>query len=217
MYEWAQDLINFILRPENIASWVVGLLITVLTNYYLHKRSQIKINEEAEKIKYEMQRKYLQFQIKTKNLLETYPKMYQLMRESGSLVVVFDTINKKIDEIPLEKRNDIKVIKPLLSMYLGIFIETHKNFGLESIRKFADYIEASSLFTSKQVDELANQAKQSLMSLYYIVKNEIIDDKYLEYDEKQLSDLLKRANDIKDTLSEIKNQLQKQMYQELNP
>lgn len=218
------DLKYYIKLAENhqfvvtiITSVIASVVTGILYNFLLYKWAQISINKEAEKIKHEMQRRYLYIEIKTKNLLEIYPKLYRLLREAGSLIVIFDVINKKIKELPSEKQNQqTETIKLLIKAGFDQFNEDNP-LGLRNIVSFANCYEESLLFISEEIDTLAKQSKDLLMDLYRLAKDEIASNAFQQYSQDQLIDLIKRANIIIEKLTINKNNIAKQMKKEFDP
>jgi len=194
-----------------VISVVSSLLTTFVWKFWLYKNVEIKINTEVEKTKYEMQRKYFNMEIKAKNLLEIYPKLFGLIKEAGSLIVIFFTINKKISE----SSKDESSLRLLIKDEFENFIESEGFLGLEKIIVFSDYYEAKSLFISDSVSEITKNIKKLLMELYCLAKNEIFNGKYQEYNKDKLMDLMKSAEDIIDKINGSKDKMQRQMNVEL--
>ncbi len=197
---------------------IFAIFTGVICNYLLYKRAVILINKEAEKIKFEMQRNYLHLQIRTKNLYEIYPKLYQLLREAGSLYIIFETINRKIIE---KQANDTLItaedLRNLIRMCLERIDDADNFLGLNNIASFHNYHEESALFISSEVDKYANEAREHQMDLYRLVKNEIYTDQYSSYSYEQLMNIINRASFIMPQLKECKKAMSKQMNKELDP
>jgi hypothetical protein len=153
-----------------------------------------------------MRRAFFYVEIKTKNLLEIYPELYQLLREAGALVVVFDAIDKRM--VGHEEK-----VKGIIEDY---FVEVDLLKVLKKIGVFKDYCEKKSIFISEAVDEKAQLAMTLLMNLHYLVRNEVANNKYQGYTADQCVDLVIRAKQITNLLIEAKENMKKTMCAELD-
>ena len=100
-----RDLLNFIVKiavnplfAPLLSALIIGIGKIILNR--ITKKAKIEINKEAEKIKFEIQRKYLLTEIRTRNLLEVYPKLHDSVHAAaGPYVTYFITIFRKIEEL----------------------------------------------------------------------------------------------------------------------
>ncbi len=206
-----QDILNFIKQRKHIISTILTSgIVSAIFNMW----SQIKINRESEKIKYEIKRKYFHMEIKTRNLLEIYPKLYLLIRESAAICVIFDIINKKISNNQNMTENELKA---LIKEYLDKFISDYPEFGLKEIHTLVNYYESSFLFISSDVDNIINNIKEKFMELINLTRREFISNKYQKYTYNDCLNIINRAFIIRDQLLKYKLILAKQMNKELDP
>lgn len=79
---WLQNFINKYSVLAHIAIGTVSMFCT----YLLNKRAQIKINEAAEKIKHDLQRKYLYTEIRAAQLFSIYSKLFSKFKAAESII-----------------------------------------------------------------------------------------------------------------------------------
>jgi len=198
---------------ENFITMVItslGPIVSFFITTNINKSAQIQINEKAEKIKHDLQCKYLQEEIKIKNLLGIYSRLYQLIRENGNLIVLFDAVNKKT--INLQPN----LIKGLIKSYFIEYKQIDLSSELKNILAIVEHSESSFLFISSSVQRMIQDLKKLHLQLYSLVKDEIINNKFQSYTEEQCFDLLNRANLIIKNIVDNKNRVKEQMHQELN-
>jgi hypothetical protein len=198
-----------------IPSGVVSAMVSSIWKYW----SQKKLKEEAEKISYEMKRKYMHLEIKTKNLQGIYPELYKKLIRAGSLFIFFDIVIRKHKEISsafLDEKQKLSKLHSIIELYFNETIG--EDLGLGSIKQFTDYYESDSLvFISNQVDQMIIIEKKLLLDLFHLVKNEIANDQYKQYSYQECLDLLNRAEAINNKLIENKYKIARQMNSEFDP
>jgi hypothetical protein len=200
---------DYIWTPEVLFSVIVSICTTYLSNNYFSKKTFKKINNSAEKIKADIQREYVKTELKTKNLIEIYPQLHQLVRGSGSLAIKFDFIKKDIDAC--------STAETLKALVAKIFASSDNTEDLKYIVLFNDYLELKFLFISNAVQEKADAIKTQLMGLYGLVQDEIVSSVYQTYSYDELVSMIQRAEIMCTTLAKDKQALADLMKNEMNP
>ena len=139
--------------------------LSFLVTNWAYRRNTIKVNNEAERIKYEMRRRYMHLEIKAKNLLEIYPKLNQLIREAGIIVIFFNVLRKRT----LESSESIN-LKNEFETCLNMTFKKDDTYGLKRIARLSNYCKASSLFISTKVDQQVQKIKRNLMNLHQLLQ-----------------------------------------------
>jgi hypothetical protein len=209
MIELFKNILDYMEQHQFITTIFISGGVSVLFNLL----AQIKINKEAEKAKYEMQRKYMHTAVKTKNLLVIYPKLYELMLEAGGIVNVIDVINKKEKQLV----NNPPELKKVIIEFINEFIDRDDTYGLNNIVNFVNYYEKSLLFISGDITKIVQEQKTQFHELYIIVKDVLTDSNYKEFDIDKIIALIRKADPIIVNINELKNKMQKQMHKELHP
>lgn len=75
IFDWLLKVLERPLLTNAVMISVAGFVLVLIGNWQ-NKKAQIEINAAAERIKFEIQKKYLLTEIQTRNLLEIYPKLY---------------------------------------------------------------------------------------------------------------------------------------------
>lgn len=195
---------------------LITFICNAIFNGLFYTWLKMQVNRDKEKVKYEIQRKYMHVEIQTRNLLDIYPKLYRLVLEAGKLYIFADVISKKINEISADNKeqylNEAKsIIQDARDLMLG------EDLGLNEINVFTQYYELSSLFISDEINEIIMEIKQLFMDLYYLVKKEIANNKYQKYSYKQIMELKEQINTLLSGLDTMKYKLSRKMNAELNP
>ena len=210
-----ENINNFIYPyiPFIIEKFVISLLFYVLTVFFIQKRAKIAINKEAEKIKYEMQKKYHHLELKTRSLVDIYPKIYLSLSYAGCWATFFNMINKKIGELS-EQQKRVYIKHVIEEIYL-LNLQTDPTLGLKTIGEFVDYYDSSFLFIPDNIDKIIIEARKSLVSLHELTKNEFASGRYKKYSYEEIVNLLSRASIIIDSLLQHKSKLKELMNKEL--
>lgn len=202
---------QFIETHQYITNIIVGTISALFTaifcNYWLPKRREILVKQETAKIEERKKRK--------EKLEEIYPKLDELFRKSALLSTdIFDPIAGRINK---DKPISVEDLKNLMQPYLEKIYDENDLLGLKEIGEFQCFYNESALFISPKVKESALEAKDLLMQLYHLVRNEIDNNQYLTYSREQLVELIGRAGIISNQLKEHREEMSNQMKGELDP
>lgn len=214
-FNWLLEILEHPLLTNGVMIAIGGLFLTFLGTRQ-NKKAQIEINSAAEKIKFEIQRKYLLTEIQTRNLLEIYPKLYDSLLEAVSpLAGYFNTIITKVTRIQKEnKEPEFHQLKSLIENYFEL---SFGNLDFKELTIFNNYHASSTLFISESSNEIIKEMKRNLMILFGVVNDHIITKKYLQYDSKKILEILNKVSIALTALEQDRDHLARQMNKELNP
>lgn len=161
-FYWLLKIFEHPLLTNGVMIAIGGFFLTFL-GARQNKKAQIEINSAAEKIKFEIQRKYLLTEIQTRNLLEIYPKLYDTVLDAVSpLAGYFNTIVTKVTRIQKEgKEPEFYQLKSLLENY---FEPSFGNLDFKELTIFNNYHASSALFISENSNEIIKEMKRNLGS-----------------------------------------------------
>lgn len=215
-----EQLGNVLLWTEShqfVTSAIIGMLfgtgsggvITLLMN----RRNQIKINKEAERIKYEMKRQYMYTEIKTRNLLEKYPELYSLMLQAPWFIpAIIMSVQEKIHERDLSDSE----IREIIKLGFMAFLED-PNKQRVLLQKYADFLAENSIFFSPTVYELGVKMREFIGLIRKIIKTEIAVIGFDKYSKAECIALMQRLEEILEEMNQTKDLLMKQVNEELSP
>jgi len=211
-------LLNFLEHPlltNGIMIALGGAILTFLVNRQ-NKKAQIEINSAAEKVKFEIQRKYLLTEIQTRNLIKIYPKLYDTLLGAASPIAgYFNTILTKVREIQNQgKELESHQLQSLIENYLE---PSFGNMDFKELSIFNNYHASSALFISESSNEIIKKIKLNLLHLFGIINNYVITKKYLEYDSKKNLEIFDKVSIALTALEQDRDILARQMNKELNP
>lgn len=214
-FNWLLEILEHPLLTNGVIIAIGGLFLTFLGTRQ-NKKAQIEINSAAEKIKFEIQRKYLLTEIQTRNLLEIYPKLYDSLLEAVSpLAGYFNTIITKVTRIQEEnKEPEFHQLKSLIENYFEL---SFGNLDFKELTIFNNCHASSTLFISESSNEIIKEMKRNLMILFGVVNDHIITKKYLQYDSKKILEFLNKVSIALTALEQDRDHLARQMNKELNP
>jgi hypothetical protein len=178
--------------------------------------SQMKLNAFTSEIEIEFKTKYMFLENKTKNLLELYPRLIQLINEAaGALVVYFTTVINKVDEINSKegKIEPIQIIS-LLENYLDFFSDEFS--GAKELQSLNNELASSSIFISADMYKKMIDFKKDAAKLWNIVQREVTFREIRKYSKEQLLDLIERARFLIESLDKQKEEIAQTINQELS-
>lgn len=212
---------------SNNILWLFPLIQAFITGLFIHLgkirldnitvRNQIKLQEFSAEKQLEMQTKYILLESKNRNLLETYPKLFNSMHEAaGGMVIYFTTIVNKLDEMKNKKKkiDAVHYISLLENYFSMVFKDPY--FGIQETQKLSNEIEQASILISSDIYQKCVKFKKDCLKLWDIVREEIIYGKIRSYKKKQLQDLVERANTIIQSLNKQKEEISEAINQELS-
>ncbi len=214
------DMMNiYLLHPlltNGIFVSIVGALWVWISKILIQKQiknGKIEIEKESKKAQFELQRKYLLTEIKTRNLLEIYPQLFESTSYAVSpFVGYFGAILKKISENKEKTQSEIlSIIFDYKNVAFG------NDFGLNDLTAFSNFLASKSMFISHKVYAIAMEIKKTILILRQILLNEIVSQKYLKYEINQLLDLITRVQPLLNSLEDDREQFSLQMNHDLDP
>ena len=200
-----------------IAVVIIGILFGSgaggIITLWINRKNQIKINKEAERIKYEMKRQYMYTEIKTTNLLEKYPKLYSLMLQAPWLIpAIILSVQEKICERDLSDFDIKETIRLSFTIYLA-----DSNPQRILFQEYADYLAENSIFFSPTVYELGIKIRELIGSMLKIIKTEIGAIEFDRYSKDECIDLMQRLEDLLGEMNQTKDLIMRQINKELSP
>jgi len=196
----------------------VGIAINGWWTRRQSKKASIEINREAEKIKFEIGRKYLLTEIRTRNVLEIYPKLFDAMLSAVSPSVgYFKAITAKIEQLQQQGAEiELMDLISLLENYLELQFKDG-NTRPKELREFHSCHLSSTLYISQESNKIVNDIKGNLMILLKIIEEHVQSGKCRTYDKAKILEFLDSASITASALEQDKDHLGLQMNRELNP
>lgn len=207
--------------PPILSALVIGigtLIAKIILNRDIAKGT-IKINQATEHVKFEIQRAHLLAEIRTRHLLEIYPKLNSAVHAAaGPFVTYFTTIGDQIEKLRSQnKEPEEKQIQQFFADYWSAVSSPDGFVEPSAILTFNNALADAKLFISEEVDKIAEEMKTEIMNLFRLVRREIENGTYNNYSKDELLELLNRANLSVSSLAQNKDHLARRMNKDLTP
>ncbi len=174
LYQVYQFAISHPIIKNTVLPALIASISTFISNYYLYKRAKIKINNQAEKIKYEMQRKYLFMEMRTTQLFKIYPELFSKFKdaESAILTLKFPIQGHLIPQsLDVKKAEDILIIANNFLAYNLLFLSN--DIAADSMKLKNLFVKCLYCEDKTQSIQLYKQLEENIESLKMKMKKEL--------------------------------------------
>ncbi len=211
-YDYASPLLSaFILG--------IGTLIVRVILRRVVEAGTIRINQAAELAKFDIQRAQQLAELRTKHLLQIYPKLYDAAHgAAGPFVAYFTTITDQIERLRQQNKDpDETQLRQLFIDYSGAVLSPDGFIVPQGVVRFNNELAEAKLYISDDVNAIAEEMKQETMKLFGLIRREIESGIFEKYSKDQLLDLLNKANLNVSSLNQNKDHLASKINKELAP
>ncbi len=167
---------------------------------------------QEKKLSLDMQRKLITFETKARNIHEIYPKLFELaliaISQYGG---VFNTIKQKLNQL---KEQNKTISHQELNRLILEHIDTCSNpLNQTDIANFCNYFRIkAALYSSKAIEQIIESIIQNLMSLFDIIRRDILES----FNICSIEDFDNLVSKRIDELTHLRDSLKTQINCELN-